>query len=51
MKYKTIHMARAKNAPAVPGAKGMNPVPSPVDSTMCSQGASPKEWLLLLLIV
>ena len=32
-KYKQYQTARARNAPAVPGAIGTNPVPKPVDRT------------------
>lgn len=43
-------MSRAKNAPAVPGALGTNPVPNPVEIITCSQGASPNCRLLLSLM-
>lgn len=40
-RYNRYHIPNAANAPAVPGAMGINPVPIPVESMTCNNGASP----------
>ena len=46
-----IQISKAKNAPAVPGAFEIRPVPNPVEIITCNHGASPSRLLLLLLIL
>lgn len=49
--YSRYHMASAISAPMVPGPHGKKPVPSPVENMTCPHGASPRGWLLLLLML
>lgn len=41
VRYNKYHIPSATNAPAVPGATGINPVPKPVDRNTWNKGAFP----------